>query len=81
MLCIAIAIHREIPRKIFLFVMMKVTIPSGILGRIIAIIERIPTLKRFEPLLILSTFLSIKYDKYTPNKRDINAKNITVICE
>ena len=48
------AIHIEIPSNIFLLLTMYVTIPSGMLCIIIAIIEMIPTLNREDCLLILS---------------------------
>ena len=54
MLCRAMAMQIDIPRMILLLLTIKVTIPSGILCKIIAIIDRIPILYRELLLLTLS---------------------------
>lgn len=70
-LCNAMAKQIDIPSMIFLLLTIKVTIPSGILWRIITIIDKIPILKRLLLLLTLSTIFSKKNDDMMPIKREI----------
>lgn len=80
MLWNAIARDRDIPKDLWVVVVIKVAIPSGMLCIIIAIIDIIPTLyKECFLVLVVDIFFSKKLLRVIPIISDIKVNVITVM--